>query len=111
MLQRVLVDLSLVAVMALLPRVTSVGRMEAGRMLILACVYAAIAVLSYFRLFTPRAHRVARLAFAATLLLLGWLMSFPAWNHSGEIGLYLLFGSAVAVVSVEPWKKGMPFAL
>jgi heme/copper-type cytochrome/quinol oxidase subunit 4 len=110
-MQRLSIDILLAAVMAILPRVTGVGRMEAGRMLILACVYAAVAVLAYLRMFTPSAHRVAQLAFAVTLLLLGWLMSFPAWNHSGEIGLYLLFGSVVAAVSTEPWKKGMPFAL
>ena len=110
-MKRVSIDLVLAAVIALLPRVSGVGRIETGRMLILACVYAAVAVLGYFRLFTPRAHRIAQLAFAATLLILGWLMSFPAWNHSGEIGLYILFGSMIVVVSAEPWKKGMPFAL
>ena len=110
-MKRLSIDLLLAAVIALLPRLAGVGRVEAGRMLILACVYAAIAVLAYVRLFTPSAHRIAQLAFAATLLLLGWLQSFPAWNHSGEIGLYVLFGSMIAAVSVEPWKKGMPFAL
>ena len=72
---------------------------EARRMLILACVYAGIVVLGYLRVIRPRAQRLAEFALAATLLCLGWLQSFPAWNHSGRIGFYILFGAVMLVVA------------
>jgi hypothetical protein len=73
--------------------------LEVRRMLILACVYAGIATLGYLRVIRPRAQRVAEFALAVTLLLLGWLHSFPAWNHSADIGLYILFGSVMLLVA------------
>lgn len=102
--KRLSMDLLFAAAMAVVPRVGA-GRMEAGRLLILACVYASVALLAHFRMMPPRAYRSAQLAFAATLLLLGWLMSFPAWNHSGEIGLYILFG-AMALVAAT-WRHAV----
>jgi hypothetical protein len=72
---------------------------EVRRMLILACVYAGIALLGYLRVIRPRAQRAAEFAMAFTLLLLGWLQSFPAWNQSGEIGLYILFGTGALITA------------
>jgi len=72
---------------------------EAKRMLILASVYAGIVLLGYFRVIRPSAQRVAEFALALTLLLLGWLHSFPAWNHSGQIGFYILFGAVMLLVA------------
>jgi len=72
---------------------------EVRRMLILACVYAGIVLLGYLRVIPPRVQRVAEFALAAALLLLGWLQSFPAWNHSGQIGFYILFGAVMFVIA------------
>ncbi len=68
-------------------------------MLILGCVYAAIALLGYLRVIGSRAQRLAEFALAFTLLLLGWLQSFPAWNHSGQIGFYIFLGAVILVVA------------
>jgi hypothetical protein len=73
--------------------------LEVRRMLILACVYAGIATLGYLRVIRPRAQRAAEFALAVTLLLLAWLQSFPAWNHSSQIGLYILFGTVALITA------------
>ena len=86
-MKRLSIDLLLAATMAVLPRVFGASPVEAGRMLILAIVYAA------FSLLPERARRAAAVALAVTLLALAWFQSFPAGNHSAEIGLYLLFGA------------------
>ena len=70
---------------------------EARRMLILGCIYAGVLLLGYFRVIRPRTQGLAELA--ATLLLLGWLQSFPAWSHSGQIGFYILLGALMLVVA------------
>ncbi len=72
---------------------------EARRMLILGCIYAGVLLLGYFRVIRPRTQGLAELALAATLLLLGWLQSFPAWSHSGQIGFYILLGALMLVVA------------
>ncbi len=107
-MKRLSIDLLLAATIALVPRLTGAGRMEAGRMLILAGVYAAIAVLGAFRVASPRAYRAGQFGFAGALLLLGWLQSFPAWNHSGEIGLYILFGSIILARACFRMPDGQP---
>ena len=69
--------------------VFSSGMYESKRMIILAILYAAAAALPF------ATRRAADFAFAITLLSLGWLQSFPAWNHSAEIGVYVAFGALV----------------
>ena len=87
------IDLLLAAAVAVFPRVfLGIGRVEAGRILILAVVYSAVSVLAYFY---SAIQRPAFLGFAGTLLALAWLQSFPAGNHSAEIGLYIVFGALV----------------
>ncbi len=91
-----LFDFLFAAGLAILPWVIGIRRMEAGRILILACLLAAVAVLP------ARVHRIATGALAVTLLALAWFQSFSAGNHSAEIGLYILFGAIILT--------GMPFA-
>jgi heme O synthase-like polyprenyltransferase len=88
--------------LAVLPWVIGIRRIEAGRMLILACLLAAVAVLTWLRVIPAPVHRAATAALAVTLLALAWFQSFPAGNHSAEIGLYILFGAIILT--------GMPFA-
>src|SRR5438477_7892142 len=95
-MKRLALDLSLVAALAALPFAAGAG-FEAKRMAILAGVYAAIALASHLRLIAPPVRRAADLTFGIVLLSLAWLESFPAWNHSTEIGLYIAFGAAAVV--------------
>src|SRR5437773_11047420 len=90
-MKQLLIDLGLAVALAL-PRLFH-GGYETGRMLILGSVYAVISVLAYLRIVPTGAHRAGLAALAVTLLLLGWLESFPAGDHSAEIGLYILFGA------------------
>jgi hypothetical protein len=98
-MKRLTLDLSLAAAMAVLPRLSGIGY-ESGRMLILGGIVAAIALGGYLRWITPNARRAAVFAMAATLLACAWLESFPAWSHSGEIGFYIVFGSAALALAV-----------
>lgn len=98
-MKRLSLDAALALSMAVLPRLAGIGY-EAGRMQILGAVVLVIAVLGHLRLITPAARRIGALAVAATLLACGWLESFPAGSHSGEIGFYILFGAAALVLAV-----------
>ena len=86
------IDLALAAAMALLPRSFG-GGVEGGRLLILGTLYAAVSVMAHFGVILQNASRAATAAFGVTLLILGWLQSFPAGDHRADIGLYILFGA------------------
>ena len=38
-------------------------------------------------------------------LSIAWFVSFAAWGHSTEIGLYLLFGTAILLVALWPRRE------
>jgi len=85
-------DLILAAAVAALPWLTMNSATEPKRLLFLAAVYvAALAA----RRFKPLLQGAAGL----TMLAIGWFESFPAWNHSAEIGTYVLCGTAVVALA------------
>lgn len=106
--KRFLLDLTLIAAMAVIPRLFGVG-FEANRLAVLAGAYAAVALLGVTHVLRGSARRAADLAFGAVLLVTGWFVSFAAWNHSAEIGLYIAFG-AVLLASGFAAPRGMLLA-
>ena len=85
-------DLILAAAIAALPFLSMNSATEPKRLLFLAAVYAAGA---FARRVKPLVHAAAGL----TMLAVGWFESFPAWNHSAEIGTYVLCGTAVIALA------------
>src|SRR6185369_5191408 len=90
-------DLILAAAVAALPWLSMNSAFEAKRLGLLAGVYAVVAVLRHFRLIRGEGGAVA---VGLTMLMVGWLESFPAWNHSAEIGTYVLSGTAIVALGV-----------
>ena len=84
--------LILAALFAALPWICMNSALEARRLLILAAVFAACALLR-------RARNAAQAAVGLTMLAVGWLESFPAWNHSAEVGTYVLCGTVVIALT------------
>lgn len=103
-MKRYVLDVVVVLSMASLPFAVGAGY-EAKRMLILAAVYGAVALLGGRRLISAKVRQTLDLTVAGILLALSWLESFPAWNHSTHIGLYLLFGTAVLVIALLPRRE------
>lgn len=100
-MKRLVLDIALAGALAGLPYALGAGVTEAKRMLILACVYTVIAAAAHFRLIAPAVRRAGDLAFGVVLLALAWFQSFPAWNHSADIGLYIAFGAVVLAAGVS----------
>lgn len=94
MKRRLVIDSLIVLSMLVLPRIVGIGY-EAGRMAILSGVYAGVAVLALLSRLSSEGRSVLDTAAALVILSLAWLESFPAWGHSAEVGLYLLFGVVV----------------
>ena len=90
------IDLALAAAIAVLPWFSMNSATEPKRLGFLAAVYALAAVCRHFGLIRGYA---GDLAVGLTMLAVGWLESFPAWNHSPEIGTYLLCGTAVIALA------------
>src|SRR4051812_39553037 len=88
-------DLTLAAAIAALPWISMNSSHEPKRLGFLAAVYALVAVLRHFRVVRGEA---AAIAVGLTMLAVGWLESFPAWNHSAEIGTYLVSGTAIVAL-------------
>jgi|SRR5947209_7216966 len=91
-MKRLSIDLVLAAAIAALPWLTMSGRIEPVRLGLLAALVAAGALLR-------RARHAAQAAAGLTMLALGWLESFPAGNHSAEVGTYILCGTAVVALA------------
>ena len=96
---RVLVDVVPVAALVVLSRMVGANQ-EGVRMAILAGVLAVLVLLALFRVISQRAYRAASVAAAATLLALAWFQSFPAGNHAGEVGAYLVVGVLTLVLAL-----------
>lgn len=97
-MKRFATDLAIAASMAALPALTDAARIETARLALLGGVYAAVA------LFVRRAEVRRALDVAIGLLTLStaWFLSFAAWSHSTEIGLYLLFGTTILIAALWP---------
>ena len=95
-MKRLSVDLTLAAAIAALPWLSMNSHTEPKRLGILASLYALTAILGHFRVIKGHA---ASIAVGLTMLGVGWLESFPAWNHSAEIGTYVLCGTAVIALA------------
>src|SRR5437773_4482292 len=89
-------DLTLAAIIAAVPWISMNSLMEAKRLALLAAVVAVAAVLGRFRLIDAR---IVHAAAGLTMLAIAWLESFPAWNHSAEIGTYIACGAAVLALA------------
>jgi hypothetical protein len=86
------IDLILAAIIAAVPWVSMNSATEATRLALLAGVSAVAALMGYSRWIDAR---VVQAGVGLTMLALGWLESFPAGNHSAEIGTYIACGAAV----------------
>ena|SRR5436309_597353 len=96
-------DLTVAAIMAAVPWISMNSQMEAKRLALLAAVIAVAAILGRFRLIDAR---IVQGAAALTMLAIAWLESFPARNHSAEIGTYIACGAAVlALVSFRAARR------
>lgn len=105
-MKRFLIDLTLAGAMAALPALTDASRIEAARLAILGAVYAGIAVLGYARLIRrAEVRRVLDVVTGVFTTSIAWFLSFAAWSHSTEIGLYLLFGTGILVVALWPRRE------
>ena len=92
-------DLILAAAFAALPWWSMNSPTEPKRLLFLAAVYAVAALARRMKPFVQG-------AVGLTMLAVGWLESFPAWNHSAEIGTYVLCGTvAVALASYRAARR------
>jgi hypothetical protein len=97
------IDLILAAAIAALPWVSMNSHTEPMRLVFLAGVYALVAVLRRLRVVRmPGAEGLVGL----TMLAVGWFESFPAWNHSAEIGTYILCGTAVVALAAFRAARG-----
>ncbi len=105
-MKRFLIDLALAAAMATLPSLTAASRVEVGRLAILGAVYAAVALVGYARLVrSADVRRLLDLGVGLFTLSTAWFLSFAAWSHSAEIGLYLLFGTAILLAALWPRRE------
>lgn len=97
-------DLILAAVIAALPWFSmnaalpwlAVNTTEPVRLGFLAAVYLVAAVLGRYRVIRGP---VATLAVGTTMLAIAWLQTFPAGNHSAEIGTYLVSGTILVALA------------
>ena len=85
-------DLSLAAAIAALPWLTMNSVTEPKRLGFLAAVFAATVLLRKLR-------DVAQVAIGLTMLAVAWFESFPAWNHSAEVGSYIVCGTVVLALA------------
>lgn len=97
MKQRIGYDVVLFLTVALLASISDISRIEARRAVILAAVYLFVGALALFRRLPSPARRLLDVSTAVMALAIAWFLSFAAWSHSGEIGIYLLFAFAVLV--------------
>jgi hypothetical protein len=105
-MKRFAIDLALAAAMATLPALTDASRIEVVRLAILGGVYAAVALLGYARLIRSAAvRRVLDAGVALFALSIAWFVSFAAWGHSTEVGLYLLSGTAILFTALWPRRE------
>ena len=106
--RRILFDIALFGLIVTLASVTDVSRIEGARAMILAGLYLVVGALAYFRRISPGARNLLDIATAAIALGIAWFVSFAAWSHSGEIGIYLLLGfSAMVAREVSHGEGGM----
>lgn len=91
---RVIVDIVICAAMFALPFVLGIG-FEGHRMVILGGIYAGVSILGTLGVLSPSGRDLLDTVAACFILALAWFESFPAWGHSAEIGLYLVFGVLV----------------
>ena len=105
-MKRFVFDLALAAAMATLPALTAASGIEVGRLAILGGVYASVALLGYARLIrSSGVRRILDLGVSLFTLATAWFLSFAAWSHSTEIGLYLLFGTAIVIAALRPRRE------
>ena len=108
-MKRFATDLALAAAMAVVPAVTDASRVETLRLAPLGAVYAAVALLGYARLVRrAEVRRVLEVGIGLFTLSIAWFVSFSAWSHSTEIGLYLLFGTAILLSALWPRPSARP---
>lgn len=95
--RRILFDFLLFGTIAILASVSDVSRIEAWRAVFLATIYIVTGVLAFFHRISPRVRTLLDTTTAAIALGIAWFVSFAAWSHSGEIGIYLLLAFSVMV--------------
>ena len=88
-------DLILAAIIAAVPWISMNSATEATRLTLLAGMSVLAAIMGRSRLIDAR---VVHAGVGLTMLALGWLESFPAWNHSAEIGTYIACGTAITAL-------------
>jgi hypothetical protein len=85
-------DLILAAILAAVPWISMNSATEASRLVLLAGIVALGSLAGRSRWVDSR---VVHATTGITMLALGWLQSFPAGSHGGDIATYIACGAAV----------------